>query len=69
MALIRRIDSFGLVKGYVDDGNFDGFLIRARKGLLRLHGPIEGEKEREQKNRKGERKDEKEHRLLSFLPS
>lgn len=40
MALIRRIDSSGLVKGYVGDGNFDGFLIHARKGLLRLRGPI-----------------------------
>jgi len=41
MALIRRIDSFtSLVKGYIDDGNFDGFLIHARKGLLRLRESI-----------------------------
>lgn len=46
MALIRRIDSStSLVKGYIDDGNFDGFLIHARKGLLRLRGPITDEKE------------------------
>lgn len=46
MALIRRIDSStSLVKGYIDNGNFDGFLIHARKGLLRLRGPITGGKE------------------------
>ena len=33
-----------LVKGYIDGGNFDGFLIYARKGLLRLRGPITDEK-------------------------
>lgn len=45
MALIRRIDSStSLVKGYIDDGNFDGFLIHARKGLLRLLGLITHEK-------------------------
>lgn len=47
MALIRpRIDSStSLVKGYIGHGNFDGFLIHARKGLLRLQGPITDEKE------------------------
>lgn len=47
MALIRpRIDSStSLVKGYIGHGNFDGFLIHARKGLLRLQGPVTDEKE------------------------
>lgn len=45
IGLIRRIDSStSLVKGYIDDGNFDGFLIHARKGLLRLRGPITDER-------------------------
>lgn len=48
MALIRRIDSPGLVKGYIDDGNFDGFLIHARKGLLRLLRTDSGRKERKE---------------------
>lgn len=52
MALIRRIDSPGLVKGYIDDGNFDGFLIHARKGLLRLLRTDSGRKERKEEERK-----------------
>lgn len=53
MALIRRIDSSGLVKGYIDDGNFDGFLIHARKGLLKLPRTDSGRKEgKEEKNEK-----------------
>lgn len=52
MALIRRIDSSGLVKGYIDDGNFDGFLIHARKGLLKLLRTDSGRKERKEEERK-----------------
>lgn len=51
MALIRRIDSSGLVKGYIDDGNFDGFLIRARKGLLKLPRTDSGRKEGKEERR------------------